>query len=150
MLRYMLDTNICKAAYILHAPKNVTVGTASHRSRTEDDPPGLACFTVRSGGDFHILIEHGEHAHQSFHGKALVVAPQNVREVGLLDADQLGGGDLRQLPGLDEPVKLHDQGGLELMFLGVGKAEVSKDIAASDLVGGQGLLAHNLAPSVAL
>jgi hypothetical protein len=26
------------------------------------------------------------------------VAPQNVREVGLLDADQLDGGDLRQLP----------------------------------------------------
>jgi hypothetical protein len=31
--------------------------------RTEDDPPGLACFTVRPGGDFHILIEHGQHAH---------------------------------------------------------------------------------------
>ena len=44
---------------------------------------------------------------------------RNIGQVGLLDADDLGSGGLRQLSCLDQPVELNDQPGLEQMFLGV-------------------------------
>src|SRR6266536_4872765 len=97
-----------------------------------------------------ILVEHGEHAHQPSHGKALVVAPQDVRQIELFNANELGGGGLCQLATFDQPVKLNDKRAFELMFLGVGEAKVGEDVAAADFVGGQSLLAHALTPFVAL
>jgi hypothetical protein len=118
--------------------------------RIENNSPRLSRSAVRPSGDFHVLIKHGEHAHEALHGKALIVAAEDVRQVGLLDADQLGSRYLCQLARLDEPLKLNNESGLKLMFLSVGEAEVSKNVATADFVGGQSLLGHALASLVAL
>jgi hypothetical protein len=119
--------------------------TRSRGHGVERDPSAILRFSAAGPhGDFDILIERGQHSHQALQGKALIMAAQDIRQVGLLDADQLRRRDLRQLPRFDEPVKLHDERSLQQMFLGVRQAEIGEDIAASDVVGGQGLFAHDL------
>ena len=77
------------------------------------------------------------------------MAAQDIRQVGLFDADQLRRGHLRQLARFDEPVKLHDERSLQQVLLGVRQAEVGEDVAASDVVNGQGLFAHGRASLLA-
>jgi len=105
---------------------------------------------VRPGDDFDILIEGGEHAHQPRHRKSLVMAAENIRQVGLLDTHELGCCGLCQLARLDETAELHHQCGLELVFLGIGEAEVGEDVATFLRHERQGCFFHDLAPFVAL
>jgi len=73
-------------------------------------------------------MECREHSHEPFDGKALVMAAQDIRQVGLLDADPLRRRDLRELARLDQPVQLHDQRSLQQMFLGVRQAGIGKHV----------------------
>jgi hypothetical protein len=110
--------------------------------RIEDDPPSRACFAVRPGGDFDILVECRQHSHQPRDRISPVVATQDVREVGLLDTEQLGRVDLRQFSFLYQAAQLNDQRGFQLMLVGIGEAEVGKDVAVADVVRRQSFLAH--------
>src|SRR5580704_17565788 len=87
-----------------------------------------------AGGDLNVLIERRKHPHQPRDRVAAVMASQNLRQVGLLDAEQLGRGDLRELARLDEAGELDHQRRLEPMLLGVGEPQIGKDVAAADLV----------------
>ena len=92
----------------------------SRRRGVEPDAPAFFRFSAPGPhSDVDVLIEGHEHAHQPLQGKALIMAAQDIRQVRLLDADQLRRGDLRQLARLDEPVKLHDERSLQQMLLGV-------------------------------
>jgi hypothetical protein len=52
--------------------------------------------TRRFYHDFNVLIEGHEEAHQAVDGKRPEIAAQHFRDIGLLDAEQIGGLGLFQ------------------------------------------------------
>ena len=83
--------------------------------------------------DLHIMAQGDEEPHQAFYRIAAELACQHCRYLGLIDANELSGGRLRQMPLPDGPVDLNDQAGLDQVFAGVGQAEVCEDVARAGL-----------------
>ena len=67
--------------------------------------------------------------HQALDTEVARLPPHQTRNVRLFDAQYCASLRLRESSNLDNPVDLEREAGLELLTLGVGKAEVGKDVA---------------------
>lgn len=88
--------------------------------------------------DFNILPKGGQKVHQALDGEVARLPAHQTGNVRLLDAQYRAGRGLRESSILDKPIDFEREAGLELFALGIRKAEVGKDVAAtlfdSDLV----------------
>ncbi len=86
---------------------------------------------MRPENDFDILPQGHKKAQQPLNRKLPEIAAQHPGDIRLLHAEKLSGCNLLQSPLLHQPVDLQNQLGLELMLLGIGKADIGKIIAAA-------------------
>src|ERR1035437_2281558 len=85
----------------------------------------------RPHGDFNILPKGGQEVHQALDREVAGSPAHQTGNVRLFDAQYCASRRLRESSILDQPVDLQREAGLELFALGVGKAEVGKDVAAT-------------------
>jgi hypothetical protein len=89
--------------------------------------------------DFHILVESDEEAQQALHGKLPELAAQHFGDVGLFDAEEIGGFGLLQAAFFHEAVDLEHELRLDQVLLRVRHAQILEHVPAS---GGVWSLAH--------
>jgi hypothetical protein len=90
--------------------------------------------TVRLDDDFNILIEGHEEPQQAFDGERPEIAAEHFRDIGLLDAEQIGGRGLFQTALFHDAVDLEDKLGLDQMLIGVLHTEILEHVPASGLI----------------
>ena len=85
----------------------------------------------RPHSDFNILPKGGQKVHQALDREVARLPTHQTGDVRLFDAQYRAGLCLREPSILDKPIDLQRKAGLELLTLGVGKAEVGKDVTAT-------------------
>src|SRR3972149_7431702 len=88
----------------------------------------LAC---RPDGDLNVLAQGHEKVHQPFNREGPRLAAHEARDVRLLNTQNFTGLGLGEAAFFDEAINLQGEAGFELPPLGIGKAEIGKNIAAA-------------------
>ena len=83
--------------------------------------------------DFYVLSEGSKKFHEALDRKGARAIAHQSRHVRLPDAQDFPRLRLLQAALLDQPVNLQRQLGFQQFLLGVGKAEVGKNISATSL-----------------
>jgi len=84
-------------------------------------------------GDLNVLAKGHEKVHQAFNGERPRLAAHEARDVRLLDTQNFARLGLGEPALFDEAINLQGEAGFKLLALGIGKAEVGKDVAAAFL-----------------
>jgi len=88
-------------------------------------------LTRRLYRDLNVLAEGGQKIHKALDREVARLPTHQRRDVGLFDAKYPSSRHLGESATLDDPVDFEREPGLELLTFRIGKAEVSKDIAAA-------------------
>src|SRR5216684_3508709 len=94
------------------------------RKRLPGSHPRTGFVRIR----INILTKGGQKVHQALDREVARLPPHQTRNVRLFDAQYCASLRLCESSNLDNPVDLEREAGLELLTLGVGKAEVGKDV----------------------
>src|ERR1700728_2327484 len=89
---------------------------------------------VRLYDNLNVLIERNEETQQALYGKLPELPAQHLGDIGLPDAEKLGGLDLFEAALLQEGVDLEDQLRLDQMLRGIWYAKILEHVPASDFV----------------
>jgi hypothetical protein len=84
--------------------------------------------------DFHILVERHKEPQQTLNRKLPKLAAQHLGNVGLLDAEEIGGFGLLKAAPFHDRVDFVDQLRFDQMLLGIWDAKILKHVSASDFV----------------
>ena len=96
--------------------------------------------------DFNIAAKPGQEPHQTFNGHVPKLPVEQPGHVRLTQSHAFGRRDLGQFLRVDGPLNSGHQFGLEQMRLGVGIAEISKNILCAAYDAGISILFHNAFP----
>lgn len=98
---------------------------------------GVASCALRpwADDDLHILIEGVEDAKEAFGGKSRVTAVEQLGDIGLFEAQTVGGLNLGQGKPLDLEENQARQFRLNGEVGGIGQCQVGKDIALAGVDG---------------
>jgi len=88
-------------------------------------------FACRPNGDLNVLAQGHEKVHQAFNGEGPRLAAHEARDVRLLNTQNFTGLGLGEAAFFDEAINFQGEAGFELLALGIGKAEIGKDITAA-------------------
>jgi hypothetical protein len=87
--------------------------------------------TSRSHSDLNVLAEGSQKIHETFHGEVARLPTHQNRNERLLDAKDLSRRRLSESTVFDKPIDLQRETRLDLLALWIGKAQVSKHVAAT-------------------
>src|SRR6266702_3858713 len=100
---------------------------------SDDQDAGDACgFAAGADFDDYVVFEGGGKVHEALDGEAFEFVALEGGDLGLVDAEDVGGLCLGEFAS-DEDFVDHDaEAEFGVEFLGVGQAEVGKDVARTD------------------
>lgn len=82
-------------------------------------------------GDFHVLTQSREEFYEASNGKVARAIPHQQGDLGLPHAENFGDLNLRHAAIFQDCIDLQGKLGLEQFLLGIGKAQVCKDVSAA-------------------
>ena len=82
-------------------------------------------------GDLDVLAEHEEETHQALDRESRETASKKRRDFGLIDREELGSRDLREVFLLDEGSNLGRKFRFGESFFGVGDRQVAEYVAGA-------------------
>jgi hypothetical protein len=104
---------------------------------------GVVSPTVWLDDNLHVVIEPNEKTQQALDGKLPELPTQHLRDIRLLDTEQLGGLSLFKSAAFHYAVNLEHKLSLDQMLFRMRNAEILEYVPASNLVS---LFAHDFLP----
>jgi hypothetical protein len=110
----------------------VLEGTGSRSGNVQSR--SLVSVGMRLYDDLHVLIERDEKAQEPFDGKLPERTPEHLGDIGLADAEKLGGCNLLKTTLPQDGVDFENKLSLNQVLFGIRYADIFERIAAPDLV----------------
>jgi hypothetical protein len=96
----------------------------------------------RPYGDLNVLAEGSQKIDETLHGEVARLPAHQTRNMRLPDAKDLSSRRLGDSAVFDKPVDLQREARLDPLALGIGKAQISKDVAATFFDPNSAILPH--------